>query len=85
MKLTPPDGGTGMSFQSEPAYTPPTWPSTRADQQMMLHPDFEVADLPAAVDHALGCGATLAAYQPEDDTRVLLDPAGHPFCLWIRT
>jgi hypothetical protein len=24
----------------------------------------------------------VAAYQPQDDVRVLLDPAGHPFCLY---
>jgi catechol 2,3-dioxygenase-like lactoylglutathione lyase family enzyme len=29
-------------------------------------------------------GAVLADYQPQDDVRVYLDPAGHPFCLWIR-
>lgn len=25
----------------------------------------------------------LAEYQPQDDVRVYLDPAGHPFCLWL--
>ena len=24
-------------------------------------------------------------FQPQDDVRVYLDPAGHPFCLWVRT
>ena len=33
--------------------------------------------------HAVGCGAELASYQPQDDVRVLLDPAGHPFCLYV--
>jgi catechol 2,3-dioxygenase-like lactoylglutathione lyase family enzyme len=28
-------------------------------------------------------GPTLAEYQPQDDVRVLLDPAGHPFCLYL--
>jgi hypothetical protein len=28
-------------------------------------------------------GATVAAYQPQDDVRVVLDPAGHPFCLYL--
>jgi hypothetical protein len=27
-------------------------------------------------------GATQAAYQPQDDVRVLIDPDGHPFCLF---
>jgi hypothetical protein len=49
---------------------------------MMMHLDFEVVDLEAAVTHALEVGAELAAYQPQQDVRVLLDPAGHPFCLY---
>ena len=31
-----------------------------------------------------GAGATEAPYQPQEDVRVYLDPAGHPFCLWVR-
>ena len=50
---------------------------------MMMHLDVEVDDLPSAVDHALAIGATLAEFQPQDDVRVLLDPAGHPFCLFV--
>ena len=30
----------------------------------------------------MGLGASLAPVQPQTDVRVLLDPAGHPFCLW---
>jgi hypothetical protein len=49
---------------------------------MMLHLDIEVDDLEGEVERALGEGATLHAHQPQDDVRVLLDPSGHPFCLW---
>ena len=28
-------------------------------------------------------GATLAGFQPQEDVRVLYDPAGHPFCLYF--
>jgi hypothetical protein len=28
-------------------------------------------------------GAELACHQPQDDVRVLLDPVGHPFCLYL--
>jgi len=28
-------------------------------------------------------GGTLAAFQPQEDVRVCLDPAGHPFCLYL--
>jgi hypothetical protein len=49
---------------------------------MMMHLDFEVSDLETAVEHALELGAREAAYQPQDKVRVLLDPVGHPFCLY---
>ena len=44
-------------------------------QGMQLHLDIEVSDLAAATEHALELGATLAEFQPQDDVRVLLDPA----------
>jgi catechol 2,3-dioxygenase-like lactoylglutathione lyase family enzyme len=80
--IRPPDGGTGLSFQTEPAYRPPVWPSTPDRQQMMIHLDIEVDDLERETARALAEGARLAAYQPQDGVRVLLDPAGHPFCLY---
>ena len=36
-----------------------------------------------AVAHAVASGARLADYQPRDRVRVMLDPAGHPFCLYL--
>jgi predicted enzyme related to lactoylglutathione lyase len=83
--LRPPTGGIGLSFQTERAYVRPTWPAGPGDQQMMVHLDIEVDDLDAAGAHAVAAGATLAEYQPQDDVRVYLDPAGHPFCLWVAT
>ena len=47
--------------------------------------DIEVDDLSSAAARALSLGATMADFQPQDDVRVLLDPAGHPFCLYVRT
>ena len=78
-----PRGGVGLAFQREEHYARPVWPSTAEDQQMMLHLEIRVDDLDAALAHALACGATLARYQPQKDVRVCLDPAGHPFCLWL--
>jgi catechol 2,3-dioxygenase-like lactoylglutathione lyase family enzyme len=72
-----------LAFQSEPQYVPPVWPAAGGHQQMMLHLDIAVDDLPAAVADAVGLGATVAEYQPQDDVSVLLDPAGHPFCLYL--
>jgi catechol 2,3-dioxygenase-like lactoylglutathione lyase family enzyme len=82
--LAPPGGGTALSFQSEPAYARPTWPSDTDHQQMMVHLDIEVDDLEAACAHAEAAGASLAEFQPQDHVRVHLDPAGHPFCLFLR-
>lgn len=83
VKLRPPNGGTGLSFQAEPLYEPPTWPASPDTQQMMAHLDIEVDDLEAASAHAEAAGAVLADFQPEDDVRVFLDPVGHPFCLFL--
>ena len=59
------------------------WPERAGEQQKMLHLDIWVDDLEAAGAHAVGLGATLADYQPQDDVRVYFDPAGHPFCLFL--
>lgn len=80
--LRAPDGAAGLSFQTESAYVRPSWPARPGGQQMMMHLDVEVEDLDAAQAHAIGEGAVLAEHQPQDDVRVCLDPAGHPFCLW---
>lgn len=85
VKLSPPDGGTALSFQTEETFVRPTWPAGPGDQQMMIHLDIKVDDLDTAGAHAVAAGAVLADHQPQDDVRVYLDPAGHPFCLWIVT
>jgi catechol 2,3-dioxygenase-like lactoylglutathione lyase family enzyme len=72
-----------LAFQSAADYIPPVWPAVGGRQQMMLHIDVAVDDLDAAVADAVGLGATVAEFQPQDDNRVLLDPAGHPFCLYV--
>jgi hypothetical protein len=61
----------------------PVWPAGAGDPQMMTHLDVEVQELATAGAHAVAAGATLAEYQPQEDVRVYLDPAGHPFCLWV--
>jgi catechol 2,3-dioxygenase-like lactoylglutathione lyase family enzyme len=81
-RLQPADGGTGIAIQHEPSYVRPTWPAEAGHQQIQLHLDFLVEDVPAACAHAERCGAVLAAWQPDDEVRVYLDPVGHPFCLF---
>ncbi len=80
--VRPPSGGTGLSFQLEPEYVPPVWPAVRDEQLMMSHLDIAVDDLEAAVAWAREAGARLAEHQPQEHVRVMLDPAGHPFCLF---
>ena len=78
-----PAGGTGLSFQAESGYREPTWPDRPNGQDKMLHLDIEVDDLDAAVEHAVASGARLAEHQPQARVRVMLDPAGHPICLFL--
>ncbi|CAL9652889.1 hypothetical protein SUDANB176_06681 [Streptomyces sp. enrichment culture] len=85
VEIAAPDGSAGLSFQTEPLFACPRWPSTRSEQQMMMHLDIEVNDLSSAVERAVALGATVADFQPQDDVRVLCDPVGHPFCLFLRT
>jgi catechol 2,3-dioxygenase-like lactoylglutathione lyase family enzyme len=83
--LRNPAAGVGLSFQAEEWYQPPVWPEQPGAQTKMLHFDIEVDDLEAAVAYVVAAGGTVAAHQPKDrarDLRVMLDPAGHPFCLF---
>lgn len=47
----------------------------------MLHFDLIADDLDEAVKYAITCGARLAEEMFFDDSRMLYDPAGHPFCI----
>jgi catechol 2,3-dioxygenase-like lactoylglutathione lyase family enzyme len=76
------EGVASLGVQKASVYEPPVWPPEPGRPGMQLHLEVEVTDLEAAVEHALELGATLADYQPQDDVRVMLDPAGHPFCLY---
>ena len=82
VKLRSPHGGAGLAFQSDPEYVSPVVAGTHREQRMMAHLDIQVDGLDAEVARAIGLGARLADDQPQSDVRVLLDPAGHPFCLW---
>jgi predicted enzyme related to lactoylglutathione lyase len=74
------EGVGSFSVQLAEVYEPPVWPPVAGTQGMQMH--IEVDDLAAAVEHAVELGATVADHQPQDDVRVMLDPAGHPFCLY---
>lgn len=81
--LLPPDGVTYLAIQTNDHYVRPVWPGDGSSQQMMVHLDFEVDDLEAAVASAVGAGAEVAGSQPQENVKVMLDPAGHPFCLYL--
>ncbi|MFF7984481.1 VOC family protein [Streptomyces sp. NPDC007901] len=81
--VAPPEGVAYLAFQLSEGYVPPVWPARAGAQRMTMHLDFEVTELRAAVAHAVELGAREAGHQPQDNVRVLLDPAGHPFCLYV--
>lgn len=73
-----------LTFQRVGAHRAPAWPD--GDVPKQLHLELSVSDLDAVERRALDLGATKPAKQPGaqpggDRWRVLLDPAGHPFCL----
>ena len=81
--LRPPQPGVFLVIQRADDYVPPVWPTVTGSQRPMMHMDVQVDHLKAAVADAVGLGATVASHQPREHVRVLLDPAGHPFCLCL--
>lgn len=61
-----------------PDYQRPTWPDEGRKQ---FHLDLAVEDLEQAAARCIELGATRPEQQPGETWIVLLDPAGHPFCL----
>lgn len=87
LQVRNPQGGISLNIQAEDAYEPPVWPEQPGLQSKMMHFEVLVTDLDAAVRVVLECGGTEALHQPteRDRTRlrIMLDPAGHPFCLFV--
>lgn len=83
-QLSPPEGATGptINIEEDQQHARPVWPSRPGEPTATMHLDIGVDDLGTAVQWALEVGATLADHQPQEDVRVLLDPHGHPFCLF---
>jgi len=71
-----------IAFHGDEEFVAPVWPSRADRPQMQVHLEIATDDLGAAVEHAVARGATVADHQPQDDVRVMLDPDGHPFCLF---
>jgi catechol 2,3-dioxygenase-like lactoylglutathione lyase family enzyme len=72
--------GVRIDFQRVMNPRPADWPDP--DMPQRIHLDFRVDDLDSAEKEVLALGARPATHQPGGSLfRVLLDPAGHPFCL----
>lgn len=74
------EGAAGLGFNRLADFRPPTWPGPSQEKQ--AHIEMGVDDLDAAEARLLAAGAVKPDFQPDPDRwRVLLDPAGHPFCI----
>ncbi|MET9830055.1 VOC family protein [Streptomyces sp. NPDC006385] len=74
------EGAAGLGFNRLADYRRPTWPDPAQEKQ--AHIEVGVDDLDAAQARLLALGAVVPEFQPDPDRwRVLLDPAGHPFCI----
>jgi len=73
-------GALWLSVVHVPDYRAPDWPDSSVPKQ--IHLDLAVDDLEVAEAEALRLGAVSGVEQPAPDRwRVMIDPAGHPFCL----
>ena len=72
-----------LNFEWDPEFVTPVWPSEPGAQQPQAHLDLWVDDLDHAQRWAEHCGATPHTHQPQEGVRVMLDPDGHPFCLFV--
>lgn len=69
--------GLLLIAQWVPDHRPPVWPGAS-----IVHLDLAAGkDLEESTRRALALGARAADAQPDPRWRVLLDPAGHPFCI----
>ena len=74
--------GTPVAAVRVPGYQPPTWPGGAIPKQVHLDLAVGVGELDTAEAEAIRLGARRADDQPYPARwRVMLDPAGHPFCL----
>lgn len=72
-------GDLRLGFGKVEGWKAPGWPNTSGTKQ--FHLDVSVEDPEASVEPVCALGATKPSHQPGEGWVVLLDPAGHPFCL----
>jgi len=87
VQIRDPNGGVGLNFQADTRYESPTWPEEPGKQTKMVQFEILVDDVEAAADLVVRAGGRQAPHQPPNrdpsGLRVMLDPAGHPFCLFV--
>lgn len=76
-------GRITLNFEYERAWQRPVWPGEPGKQHITQHLDILVDDLDEAVAWAETCGAVQDPQQFQQGVRVMRDPHGHPFCLFI--
>lgn len=74
--LAGPTHALGIGTSSD--FVPPRWPD---DGHKQFHFDLAAEDIEAAAARCVELGATRVDPQPGETWIVLLDPAGHPFCI----
>jgi catechol 2,3-dioxygenase-like lactoylglutathione lyase family enzyme len=91
-----PSGDQKLELRREDPFVPPVWPTVAGRQQMGMHLDIGVDGLApmrdmderrrqffAMMEGAKSLGARVAEQQPQPErVVVMLDLAGHPFCLF---
>lgn len=71
--------GPALGFGVVEGFEAPAWPNPHGSKQ--FHLDLAAEDVDAEVERLVGLGATKVDPQPGETWTVLLDPAGHPFCV----
>ena len=76
--------GNDVIFRKVDGYRPPSWPLS--DEQLPVHFDFSVDDMASARARLCELGARESEFQPHDAALlvVMVDPAGHFFCIGPR-
>lgn len=71
-------GACTLIAQRVDPYARPVWPGASLVHLDLSGPDIRLGD---QAEFATSLGATIADVQPDSRWVVMLDPAGHPFCL----
>lgn len=85
--LRAPDGGRALAFQYVEDYRPPVWGDPAAPQQLHLDTIVDtVEELHATAARVEQLGGRIGfdrTADPDEPLYVFVDPAGHPFCVFV--